>query len=393
MIPFPAMADRVTTGNGTEPTTFERAYERQRTLPAAWYTRAEALEREQEQVFERSWQYAGFLGNLGEPGQFVTSRLGRVPAVVVRGKDGELRAFVNVCRHRGSEVVLEHAGCRQTLQCMYHGWTYDLDGTLRRAPRTREEDLDPAELSLQPLHVDTLGPFAFVSADPGAEPLSRVAEAWPDLVREMRLDLSGLVFRERRTYDVAANWKILVENFLECYHCPVSHHGFSALIDLSSYEGEIHSDLFWHFSSCAREAAVVANAHGIGELPEARRRLWNYVLWPNFMANVYPGGGNISTNLLLPVAPDRTLAIYDFYFEHGVPEERQRANVEFIDEVQREDIVLCESVQRGLASGRFDRGRLLDSEVFLDRFAFQVARAVTGDPGPAPADAPASVRL
>jgi choline monooxygenase len=374
--------------------TFDRAYEPLHTLPAAWYTDAEALEREQEKVFERSWQYAGFLGNLSEPGQFVTTRLGRVPAVVVRGKDGELRAFVNVCRHRGSEVVREQAGCRQTLQCMYHGWTYNLDGTLRSAPRIREEEgFDLAGFSLLPLNVDTLGPFVFVSADPDAEPLSSVGEAWPDLVREMGLDVSGLVFRERRTYDVAANWKILVENFLECYHCPVSHHGFSDLIDLNSYEQEIHSDLFWHFSSRARNAAVAANRNGIGELPEARRRLWNYVLWPNFMANVYPGPGNISTNLLIPVARDRTLAVYDFYFENGVPEEQQRANVEFIDEVQREDIVLCESVQRGLASGRFDRGRLLKSELFVDRFVFQVARAVTGDPGLASADAPASVRL
>ena len=388
------MADPLATGSGTDSMTFDGAYEPRRTLPAAWYTRAEALEREHERIFERFWQYAGFLGNLSEPGQFLTTTLGRVPAVVVRGKDGELRAFVNVCRHRGSEVVLEEAGCRQTLQCLYHGWTYNLDGTLRSAPRTRgEEGFDPEELALVPLRVDTLGPFVFVSADADVEPLSSVGGAWPELVPEMGIDLSRLVFRERRTYDVAANWKILVENFLECYHCPVSHHGFSDLIDLGSYEGEAHTDVFWHFTSSARAAAVAANRNGIAELPDARRRLWNYVMWPNFMANVYPGPGNVSTNLLIPVAPDRTLAVYDFYFEPGVPEEQQRANVEFIDEVQREDIVLCESVQRGLSSGRFDRGRLLSSEIFLDRFVSQVARAVTGDPRLAPTSAPASVRL
>jgi len=375
-------------------TTFDSPYEPLHTLPAEWYTHGKALEREQERVFERFWQYACFLGDLRAPGGFVTTRLGRVPAVVVRDKEGELRAFVNVCRHRGSELVGEEAGCRQTLQCMYHGWTYNLDGTLRSAPRTRDEEgFDPAEFSLEPLRVETLGPFVFVSANPDVEPLASVAGAWPELVSEMGIDLSTLVFRERRTYDVAANWKILAENFLECYHCPVSHHGFSHLIDLDSYEGEAHSDVFWHFSSCARDAAVAANRNGIAELPEARRRLWNYVVWPNFMANVYPGPPNISTNLLVPVAPGRTLAIYDFYFGQGVSEEQQRANVEFVDEVQREDIVLCESVQRGLASGRFDRGRLLSSEFFLDRFAFQVARAVTGDPALAPATASASARL
>ena len=368
------------------------AYEPFRTLPAAWYTDPELLGLEHERIFDRTWQFAGLLSELSAPGAYVTTTVGRVPVVVVRGAAGELRAFVNVCRHRGSEIVQQRAGRRQTLQCPYHGWTYRLDGSLLRAPRSDDTELERDALCLESLRVDAVGPFVFVSADPGVADLADGAAAWPELLGETGLAWNRLVFRERRSYDVAANWKLLVENFLECYHGPVSHHAFSDLIDLDSYEGALHTDLFWHFSSTVRESAVAADHHALAEQPPARRRLWNFVLWPNFMANVYPGAPNVSTNLLAPLAADRTLAVYDFYFEAGVSEDEQRANVDFVDQVQQEDIKLCESVQRGLRSGRLPRGRLLRSEAVIDRFDRQVAEAITGTSSDR-ADEAALVRL
>jgi choline monooxygenase len=354
----------------------ESAYEPGRTLPAEAYTSPGVLELEHERIFERSWQYVGWVGNLGSPGDFLTTSVGRIPVVVARGDDGELRALVNVCRHRGSVVVAEASGSRKTLQCPYHAWTYNLDGALRKAPRLDDDATSDPALALEQLRLETVGPFAFVCADPEAESLSSLASAWPPLLDESGLDHDNLVLRENRTYDVKANWKILAENFLECYHCPVSHRAFSALIDLDRYEGEVHSDVFWHFRSRTR--------NGVGNLPRSQENLWNFVLWPSFMANIYPGPGNISTNRLVPVAADRTLAIYDFYFEPGASEQDVQDNLEFIDTVQQEDIKLCESVQRGLRSGRLDRGRLLETEVFLDRFVWQVARHLTGDDSPAP---------
>ena len=360
------------------------AYEPGRTLPAAWYTQPERLELENDRIFERSWQFVGWLGKLDAPGSFLTTTLGRIPVVVVRGEDGELRAFVNVCRHRGSELVVDAHGTRKTLQCRYHAWTYNLDGSLRKAPRLDESDHGDPALALEQLRLETIGPFAFVSADPDTESLTTLAAAWLPLLAESAIDHGNLVLRESRTYDVKANWKILAENFLECYHCPVSHHGFSKLIDLDTYTGSVHSDVFWHFRSSARVAAVEANGAGIGDLPPERRDLWNFVVWPSFMANIYPGAGNISTNRLIPVAADRTLAIYDFYFEPSATDEQVRENVEFIDTVQQEDIALCESVQRGLRSGRLDRGRFVETEVFLDRFVWEVARHLTDDELAAP---------
>jgi phenylpropionate dioxygenase-like ring-hydroxylating dioxygenase large terminal subunit len=362
----------------------EQGYEPGRTLPAGWYTEPSWLEVEHSRVFERSWQYVGWLGGLQVPGDFLTTTVGRIPVMVARGDDGELRALVNVCRHRGSVVVPEASGSRKTFQCRYHAWTYNLDGTLRKAPRL-DDDAISDDLALEQLRLETVGPFAFVCADVEAESLSTLASAWQPLLDESGLEYDNLVLRESRTYDVKANWKILAENFLECYHCPVSHHGFSRLIDLDSYAGQVHSDVFWHFRSTARAAAVDANTAGIADLPPERRDLWNFVLWPSFMANIYPGAGNISTNRLVPLAADRTLATYDFYFEPSATAAQVRENIEFIDTVQQEDIALCESVQRGLRSGRLDRGRLVESEVFLDRFVWQVARHVTDDEPAAPA--------
>ena len=364
--------------------TAESAYVPGRTLPAAWYTEPSWFELEHDRIFERSWQYVGWLGKLGTPGSFLTTTVGRIPLVVARGDDGDLRALVNVCRHRGSQVVLEECGSRKTFQCRYHAWTYNLDGTLRKAPRLDDDTAFDKDLDLERIRLETVGPFVFVCADPEAESLSTLAAAWPPLLAESGLQYDDLVLRETRTYDVQANWKILAENFLECYHCSVSHHGFSALIDLDQYEGKVHSDVFWHFGSRARAAAVAENRRGLGDLPVDRRNLWNFVLWPNFMANIYPGAGNISTNRLVPVAADRTLAIYEFYFEPSVSDRQVRDNVEFIDTVQQEDIALCESVQRGLRSGRLERGRLVEPEVFLDRFVWQVARHVTDDDSTAP---------
>jgi choline monooxygenase len=356
----------------------ESGYEPGRTLPAAWYTEPAWLELEHDRIFERSWQYVGWLGKLGSPGSFLTTTVGRIPVVVARDHDGDVHALVNVCRHRGSVVVPEACGSRKTFQCRYHAWTYNLDGTLRKAPRLDDDAHSDTSLALERLRFETVGPFAFVCADAEAKSLSTLAAAWPPLLGESGLEYDDLVLRESRTYDVKANWKILAENFLECYHCPVSHHGFSSLIDLDRYEGTVHSDAFWHFGSSARADAVAANSHGIADLPPQRRKLWNFVLWPNFMANIYPGAGNISTNRLVPLAADRTLATYDFYFEPTATDRQVQENIAFIDAVQQEDIALCESVQRGLRSRRLDRGRFVESEVFLDRFVWQVARSMTG---------------
>jgi choline monooxygenase len=188
--------------------------------------------------------------------------------------------------------------------------------------------------------------------------------------------LNTLRFQERRTYPMKANWKIVVENFLECYHCAIAHRGFADLIDLKEYTVTPYryfSTQQGPLKSSARtreEAACFCPPQEGGKVG-----IYNY-LWPNFMVNLYPGRGNASTNLILPIAPDQTLAIYDFYFEEGMPEASEM--VEFIDQVQREDIILCESVQRGLSSGFYDQGKLMIAyEQGIQHFQRLVFQALT----------------
>ncbi|MGH3049961.1 MAG: aromatic ring-hydroxylating oxygenase subunit alpha, partial [Gaiellaceae bacterium] len=196
----------------------------ERTLPYGWYSDPEILRREQERIFRSAWQYAGHTGQLPDGGSgFFTAQAGRVPVVVTRARDGVLRAFVNVCRHRAFPVA-DGAGSRETLQCPYHAWTYGLDGRLRAAPRAEEEpDFPREELGLVPVAVDTWGPFVFVNActaleDTVPEPLADALGSMPAQVAELGLDVDALVHHHRWETELDANWKIVCENFLECYH-------------------------------------------------------------------------------------------------------------------------------------------------------------------------------
>src|SRR5262249_48634927 len=179
----------------------------QRTLPWSWYTDPNVLRLEQERIFTRTWQYVGHTGQAAEPGSFFTAMAGRTPILVTRARDEELRAFLNVCRHRGSTVA-EGSGQRETLQCRYHAWTYGLDGKLRAAPRSeRELGFEEEELSLVQLALNTWGPFVFVNPDVDAPPLADALGPVPAQVAEV-LDVDSLEFRFRSEFEVDSNWKV-----------------------------------------------------------------------------------------------------------------------------------------------------------------------------------------
>ena len=185
-----------------------------RTLPWSWYTDPAVLELERERIFRRSWQYVGHSGDVPEPGSFAATWVGDMPVVVVRDKEDELRAFLNVCRHRGS-IVCEGKGRRETLQCPYHAWTYGLDGRLITAPRGNAEGgIAKAELGLVPLSLETWGPLVFVNPDPNADPLHEYLDGVPERIADAGIDLDALHFLQRSESELDCNWKISAENFL-----------------------------------------------------------------------------------------------------------------------------------------------------------------------------------
>jgi choline monooxygenase len=224
------------------------------TNPWDWYSDPDVLRLERERIFRSAWHYVGHAGRLAEPSSYFACETGGIPVVVTRDVDGELRAFLNVCRHRGAELA-RGEGRRETLQCPYHAWTYGLDGRLRSAPRAAEADL--GEVELASLRLESWGPFLFVNADPGAPS--------PALDLELPFDPSELVFRERVEYSLGANWKVAVENYLECYHCPVAHPAFSRLVDVEPGAYELRGEgEVWSQYGQAREATADACSTSCG---------------------------------------------------------------------------------------------------------------------------------
>jgi phenylpropionate dioxygenase-like ring-hydroxylating dioxygenase large terminal subunit len=338
------------------------------TLPYGWYTDPEILRREQERIFRPAWQYVGHAGQLASPGYFA-SAVGPTPLVVTRDRDEVLRGFVNVCRHRG-HVVAEGEGVRETLQCPYHAWTYGLDGRLRAAPRSEEEPEFPQdELGLVPVAVDTWGPFVFANATLDPEPLAQALGSLPAQVAELGLDVDSLVYHSRWEAEIAANWKIVCENFLECYHCQVAHPGFSEVIDVSPEAYVLSSD-----GRLTTQHGPVRTAEVQGPLPRSQF----HFLWPNLEINIFPGEPNISIGPSFPRAPDRTYRLLDYFFGPEVEQAWIDDLLAFDDQVGKEDQALVEGVQRGVASGALDHGMLMSrSEQLIGHFQALTAAALT----------------
>jgi choline monooxygenase len=332
------------------------------TLPFSWYSDEEQLRRERARIFARSWQYVGRAEQVAAPGSFLAADAGGIPVLATRDNAGELRAFINVCRHRGA-VLTEGCGRRATLQCHYHAWTYDLDGSLRAAPRSEREDgFDPGEWSLLPASVGTWGPFLFVNPDPDAVSLEEHLGDLPEILAR-DIDLDALAFHSRVEFGSNANWKIVVENFLECYHCPTAHPSFSDEVD-------VHPDRYL-LEAHATFAAQFCTAKHTGERGQF------HLLYPNTGINIFPGPANLSIGPIAPNGSGRTERYLDYFFAPDVDPGWLKEFFAFDDQVGREDTVLVESVHRGMAAGVLDHGRLLlNAEPLLAAFQSWVTESI-----------------
>jgi phenylpropionate dioxygenase-like ring-hydroxylating dioxygenase large terminal subunit len=348
------------------------------TLPASWYSDAAVLRREQDAIFRRTWQYAGRLDQVAEPGDWFTTVAGTIPVVITRDRSGTVNAFVNVCRHRG-HIVATGAGHRETLQCPYHAWTYGLDGALRTAPRSeREPDFDADAFSLLPVQVDTWGPLVFVNPDLDGPTLVEALGPLSGHVEAGGVDVSRLRFRKRQEWEIAADWKVAIENYLECYHCPVAHPGFSKVIDVDPDAYLLSSDgLVASQFGTPRPTALAGDGKApynpSGEVAQAQYHL----LWPNTTINIEAGPGNLSVDATRPNGPGRSSGATDYFFYEEVSDEQAREMMDFANQVGLEDSGLVEAVQRGLDTGMVPQGRLLlSSEHLIQHFQRLVFEAL-----------------
>jgi choline monooxygenase len=326
------------------------------TLPSHCYKDAGFLARERERVFGRTWQLVGREEQVAAAGGYFTAEVAGEPVVVVRGQDGILRALSNVCRHRAGPVAAGEGTCR-AFRCGYHGWSYSLDGAILATPEfAGVEDFRREEHPLPAFRVETWLGLVFVNIDPS--PLSPPSQATlAGSLDDLPAALAGAGLNDMRlahskSWTVGCNWKTYVDNYLEGYHIPIVHPGLMQELDYARYVTETRALYSQQHSPIKKSAANRLRGSADGE--EARY----YWIYPNLMLNVYPD--NFSTNLILPDGPEQTVMHFDWYFrdpERPEVAEAVRRTVEFSDEIQLEDIGICETVQKGLHSRTYERGR------------------------------------
>jgi choline monooxygenase len=329
--------------------------ERASTIPADWYVSAEINDLERRTVFARSWQMLGRSDQVRTSGQYISGVLpSGAPVVAVRGADGALRAFFNVCRHHAAAVVTDCEGSAQILRCPYHGWTYSLEGALKGTPDFSGVcDFDRPANGLIALDVATWEKWVFVRVDSSGPTLD--AFLGQDLMNGVgRLRLDRLFWQERRHYTVGCNWKVFVDNYLDGgYHVPHLHRGLDSVLDYSQYTVELSSH------SCLQSSPIVSGGADatVGAVRGGDRASY-YWIYPNFMINCY--GTSMDTNLVIPRGVDQTEVVFDFFFTDVSERARahNQASMQVSEQIQDEDVSICASVQRGLASGIYTAGRL-----------------------------------
>src|SRR5581483_4434722 len=323
------------------------------TIPAPWYVDDRIAELENKTVFSNTWQMVGRVEQVEKPGQFVSAIVAGEPIVVVRGNDGMLRGFYNVCRHHAAAVVTEKCGQAQLLHCPYHGWNYGLDGSLKGMPEfDGVRNFERQQNGLVPIKAAVWEKFVFVNLDPDS---CSITEFLAGLMKRVApLQVTKLHYFDSRSYDIHCNWKVFVDNYLDGgYHVPHLHKGLSSVLDYKEYTIE-NEDRY-----CLQSSPMVASSEDAATgATRQGDRAWYFWQYPNLMINCYEG--YMDTNLVIPLDVDHCRVIFDFYFA-DVSEARRSYNEQSVAvgaRVQDEDLGICEDVQRGLKSRAYGAGRL-----------------------------------
>jgi phenylpropionate dioxygenase-like ring-hydroxylating dioxygenase large terminal subunit len=306
-------------------------------------------------IFARTWQWVCHVESLAASGSYVTATIAGMPIAVVRDGDRSLRAFYNVCKHRAHEL-LSGSGATRSIVCPYHAWVYGLDGQLKGARRAdRMDTFEKSEICLSQVQVEEFGGFVYVNLDATARPLGEQAGDLAGEIEHWAPDVTDLTHAKRLAYDVKSNWKNVIDNFLECYHCHIAHPEFVDLVDMNTHEVKTYGIWSSHFAEAGKHENA---AYDVSAASVTEHAVW--WLWPNTCLLRYPGRGNFMVFQVLPAGPDRTLETWDFYLETTEPNEAELESIRYIDDVlQQQDISLVESVQRGMKTPAFDQGRIV----------------------------------
>jgi Rieske 2Fe-2S family protein len=335
------------------------------TMPGAYYTSPEILAEENERLFARHWSCVGRASKLARPGDYILRDIAGESLIILRDRGGELRAFFNVCRHRGTRLCRETSGqFSETIQCPYHAWTYTTDGRLIGAPHMNEvEGFDKKEYSLHSAALAEWEGFIFVNI--AAEPQPYEEWAAPMLRRLERFGLSGLKVGHSVTYDVRANWKLVFQNYSECLHCPMIHPELSTVLPYQSGANDLAEGPFLggYMEIMAPNESATLTGRACGRLvnpslPEDdRRRAFYYTLMPNLMLSVHPD--YVNYYLLTPLSVNHTRVESEWMFHPdnaSDPTFNPADAIAFWDVTNRQDWDIVERSQLGVASRRYAPG-------------------------------------
>ncbi len=347
------------------------------TLPSRYYLEPEIHAQEIDKIFRRSWLYAGHVTDLPEAGSYMTEDLAGQPVLILRSKDGQIRAFFNVCQHRGHILLSGRGKLKARIICPYHAWSYGLDGSLATARMTGNvPGFDTADFSLKPIQLAVVAGLIFINLDPAVTPEDGDLAEFEKSILDHLPEMPGYTANHRFDFDIAANWKVVVDNFSEGYHIPVAH---PKLATLYNREGAM-SRLGKRYGFYRRTArSGFSDFETKGDEPYL-----TWTLWPNLCLLSLPGSPQLIVLRMSPDGPGRCLERADIYSppELASPELAIVKSL-FAEIFNQEDIALVENVQRGLASLGYDQGRYIAdpaeswfSESGLHRFHRQILDAL-----------------
>jgi choline monooxygenase len=348
------------------------------TLPSRYYHDETIHRRELQAIFHRGWSYAGHVSRLPNPGDYRVERVVDQCIFLVRDQQSRLRAFHNVCQHRGHQLLSASGTGKRRIVCPYHAWTYGLDGKLIQAPHTVQlQGFDPAEFGLRPVRLAECAGLLFVNLDAAAPDFEQDYPGFAQTITDSLPGYAGLATAFEFDFEIAANWKIVVDNFSEGYHIPVAHRLLSQVFDNTTgtcLRQERHYAFF--------ESSSKSGYDGFEVEPGSPYRSWT--LWPNTCLLSLPGGENLIVIRMAPDGAERCREHVDLLTAPDVPAERLEALKKlFAEQFNAEDIAIVESVHRGLKSLGYDQGRYVAdrrdgwySEAGLHRFHRLVLDAI-----------------
>jgi choline monooxygenase len=327
------------------------------TLPKSFYTSKAVFEKEKEEIFAKSWVCVGHISEVSKPNEYFTRKVIGENIIVIRGKDDVLRAFYNVCPHRGHELLTGSGKSKNVITCPYHAWTFKLDGSLALARNCENvENFDKEDFSLVSLKVEEYAGFIFINMDESATCVEDQLPGFGEKLKESCKVIKDLKLAARFVTDTPANWKIIVDNYMECYHCGPAHPGFADSVQVDKYWHTTHQN--WSLQFGYARSSEKSFKLDPSVVDASFSGFW---VWPSTMFNVPPGGDFMTVIYEFPVDEETTLQHYDIYFLNEELTQDQKDLIEWYKHVFRpEDLDLVESVQKGLKSrGYRGQGRIM----------------------------------